>query len=197
MRGKLRFMIFAATVVGLLFGSRAEASPRVRIKIRVEPVENQKQLHQLMLENSMRIYRQRLRFFLMAEKQRKEQAKGTDPKEQKNQYRYRHRHRHQLAGEQSKEQAKGADPKKQQNQHRHRVENKTQAQKKTAVKNKVSGGSDLRALLRNKRLKGQAQRDRKLEQKLRKRARTQERERQQKRNRGSSNRTGRGNRRGR
>ena len=148
----------SALTACLLLCGRAQAAPQVRIQMQVKPVENQQQLIQLMLQNSLRIFQQRLRFYQQAQKEQEKVQQARD------QNRYRHRHRHRIRTGQAEGKAKAAsgsarEPAQLHHRHRHR---------KHAQKGKTESVKGLRKLLRRKRLKGKASLDRRLKSRLRK-----------------------------
>jgi hypothetical protein len=139
----------SALTACLLLCGRAQAAPQVRIQIQVKPVENQQQLIQLMLQNSLRIFQQRLRFYQQAQKEQEKLQQARD----QNRYRHRHRHRHRIRAGTAEQKAKAASA------------------AAPAEKGKTESVKGLRKLLRRKRLKGKASLDRKLKSRLRKRTR--------------------------
>lgn len=173
MKTPTRWIVAAGLLSFVFFSRGALAAEPVKIQIQVKPVENQQALYKLMIQNSLRIYRQRLRFFEEAAREQKklEQAR--------NQFRHRYQHRVRTGSPQYQAGLKADDPAARseagkngpaenkavaaQHRHRHRIQ---------VARKADASGRQLKNLLRKKRLSQSAALDRKLRNRLKKQART-------------------------
>lgn len=185
----LKKTALSGLMTSFLICGPAEAAPQVRMQIQVKPVESEAQLYQLMLQNSLRIYQQRLRFFRQAEQQREqlEQARRM--------HRYRHRHRTRTmqssVGAGPSETAAGSTAsgkdkaalEQSRNQHRWTHRHREQTRTGQAEARPSKGALGLKKLLRRKRIEKSASLDKKLKSQLRKKARAAEQDRVQTRER--------------